>query len=128
MPKRFLVFIFLAVFCISATGCFLLLAGAAGGAGTATWLSGKLVEEVNASREKTVSASERALGALKYPVTKKTVDETVTQIKAEYSDGRTIWVDVHKILPKASRIEIRVGMTSDKAAARKLMTQIEKYL
>ena len=123
MPKRFLVFIFLAVFCISATGCFLLLAGAAGGAGTATWLSGKLVEEVNASREKTVSASERALGALKYPVTKKTVDETVT-----HSDGRTIWVDVHKILPKASRIEIRVGMTSDKAAARKLMTQIEKYL
>jgi len=106
----------------------MLLAGAAGGGGTAAWLSGKLIEEVNVSREIAVSASERALKELNYPVTKKTVDETVTQIKAEYSDGRTIWVDVHKVLPKASRLEVRVGMVSDKEAARQILAKIEKYL
>lgn len=128
MAKRFAAVVFLVLFSLSATGCFLLLAGAAGGAGTAAWLSGKLIEEVNVSRESAVSASEKALDALSYPVTKKTVDETVTQIKAEHTDGRVIWVDVHTVLPKTSRIEVRVGAVSDKEAAREILTKIEKYL
>jgi len=128
MVKRLALFTFLAVFSLSMTGCFLLLAGAAGGTGTAVWLSGKLVKEVDSPRATVVSASEKALAALNYPVTKKIVDDTVTQIKAEYRDGRTIWIDVRDVVPKTSKIEVRVGAASDKEAAREILTKIDKYL
>ena len=90
MIKRFFVFVFLGVFCLSASGCFMLLAGAAGGAGTATWLSGKLVQEVDASLSKSVEASEKALESLDFAVTKKTVKSDVAQVMGEYTTGETI--------------------------------------
>ena len=128
MRKQFLAFLFLIMFSLSTTGCFLLLAGAAGGAGTAMWFSGKMMQEAKVSRQKAVTASERGLRSLGYPLTQKTIADKVTQIKAEHSDGRTIWVDVHGVQPKLSRIEVRVGVASDKEAARELMNAIDKYL
>ncbi|MCX5703525.1 MAG: DUF3568 family protein [Candidatus Omnitrophica bacterium] len=46
MAKKILVFIFTSLLLINIYGCLALLAGAAGGAGTAVWLSEKLSQEV----------------------------------------------------------------------------------
>ena len=109
-------------------GCVALLAGAAGGAGTAAWLSGKLSQEVNVSFDRALQASRRGLESLKFRVTKETLKEDVAQLMSKYSDGRTIWVDVYRVADSASRIEVRVGATGDKEAAQKVLNQIRRYL
>ncbi len=127
MRKIFAV-ILMFLFIVSTSGCLALLVGAGAGAGTSTWLSGKLVQEVDASLEKAISASEKGINALNLDITKKTVKSDVAQIMAEYTDGSTVWVDIHRVLANTSRIEIRVGMRSDKEAARKILDQIKKRL
>lgn len=114
---------------ISTYGCALLVAGAAGGAGTAAWLSGKLTQEFQSSYESTVSASRKALQSLDLNISKETHSETVTQLRSEYLDGKDIWVDIHRVATNASKVEIRVGGVSpDKEASNKILERIQQYL
>ena len=129
MLKKIGVAIFVGFLLFNLYGCFLLLAGAAGGTGTAAWLSGKLTQQVNAPFDTTIKASKSALKSLRLEVTKETKEEAVAQIMSKYTDGRTIWIDVHKITDSSSKIEVRVGaMVRDKAAAEKIMNRIKRYL
>jgi hypothetical protein len=109
-------------------GCAALVAGAAGGAGTAVWLGGKLGQEVNASMERSQKAATSALSSLNLKVVKETVKEDVIQIISNYNDGRTIWIDIRPLTLSTSKIEVRVGATGDKEAARKILNRIVKYL
>jgi hypothetical protein len=61
-------------------------------------------------------------------VKKETTKAEVAQIMSNYTDGRTIWIDIHKISETSSRIEVRVGATGDKEAASKILDRINKYL
>lgn len=113
---------------VNMSGCVALLAGAAGGAGTAVWLSGKLTQEVNAPFQRSLNATKTALKSLRLKITKETIKEDVAQVMSNYTDGRTIWIDIHRIPDLRSRIEIRVGAVGDKEAALKILTRIMKYL
>jgi hypothetical protein len=116
------------VFCLlSSYGCVTLVAGAAGGAGTAVWLSGKLVQQADVSYEKAVRAAKSGLESLKLEVTKETRTEEVTQIMSKYTDGKTIWIDVRPVSASTSKVEVRVGLVSDEAAAQTVMDAINKY-
>jgi len=106
------------------SGCFALLAGVAGGTGTAVWLSGKLTQEINKPYDRTVNAVKDAFKSLDLPITKETKSETVAQIMGNYTDGKTIWVDVRRVTDQASRVDVRVGASGDKAAEQKLMDKI----
>lgn len=128
MFKKLVALLFSILLLVNMSGCVVLLAGVVGGAGTAGWLSGKLIEEVDAPFEKTLKAVTSALNALKFDITKRVTKDNVAQVKSEYTDGRTIWIDVHRISDSVSRIELRVGMTGDKEASRKIIDKIEKYL
>lgn len=128
MFKNAIILMAACFFLASCQGCFMLLAGAAGGAGTAAWLSGKLTQEVNVSFEKTIGAAKNGLRSMKLPIEKETVETDAAQIKSVYSDGRTVWVDVHRITESSSRIEVRVGMTGDKGAAEVVLKKIKRYL
>ena len=113
----------------SVTGCVALIAAGAGGTGTAYWLSNKLVQEVNASYEKTISAAESALKSLNLALKKKTVAQTVPQIRSEYRDGKDIWIDIRRICESTSRLEVRVGAVSaDEQAADRILKRIVRYL
>lgn len=79
------------------TGCFLLVAGVAGGAGTAIWLSGKLTQEFHYPYQNTIEATKLALKSLNLEVVKETREEKVTQIKSKYSDGKEMWIDINKV-------------------------------
>ncbi|KPK98649.1 MAG: hypothetical protein AMJ95_03255 [Omnitrophica WOR_2 bacterium SM23_72] len=126
--KKIVIFLISMIFLVQLYGCVALLAGAAGGAGTAAWLSGKLSQEVNVSFDRALKAARSGLESMKLNVTKETVKEDVAQLMSNYSDGRTIWVDVRRVTDSASRIDVRVGATGDKEAAQKVLDQIRRYL
>lgn len=130
MFKKIAVYIFGGVLLFNTCGCIALLAGtAAGGAGTAVWLSGKLTQEFHSPYEKTVMAAKNALTSLKLELKKETKEDDVAQLKSEYSDGKEIWIDIHKITEDSTRVEVRVGAISpNKDAATKILKRIEKYL
>lgn len=129
MFKRIAILILGFAFLINAYGCIALVAGGAGGAGTAIWLSGKLIQDVNAPFEKAVSAAKSAMDSLKLEITKQTIEDNVAQIKAKYTDGKTVWVDIRRIAEQTSKIEVRVGAVSpDKRAADQILKKIQAYL
>jgi hypothetical protein len=116
------------LFLVHLTGCIPVLAGAAAGGGTAAWISEKSTQEVNASFDKTVKAAESALNSLGLKITKETKKDDVAQIMSKYTDGKTIWVDIHRISDSISKIGVRVGAISDDEAQRKIMNKIMQYL
>jgi hypothetical protein len=128
MVKKIGVLIVSALFLANLYGCVAVVAGTAGGAGTATWLSGKLVQNVDAPFEKSLQAAKEALKSLDLKITKETVEGNNAQLRSEYTDGKPIWVDVHRLTPKASSIEVRVGLLGDKEAAQKILDRIHANL
>jgi hypothetical protein len=129
MVKKIAVFLCSGLLLLNIYGCFAVVAGAAGGGGTAFWLSGKLTQEVNAPYTKTISAAESALRSLNLEITKETKEDNVAQLKSKYTDGKEIWIDVRKVTEYSSKVEVRVGAVKpDKEAADKILKRIQNYL
>jgi hypothetical protein len=129
MFKKLLILLFVVLLLVNMYGCIALLAGTAVGAGTAVWLSGKLSQEVNVPFERTINAAKSALKSLKLEVTKVTVEQNTAQIMSKYSDGKTVWIDIHRITEASSKIEVRVGAVStDKEAADIILKRIMRYI
>ncbi len=128
MVKKLISLMFIPVLLLNFTGCVAVVAGAAGGAGTAFWLEGKIREEVKTPLPKVVEATTSALKSMRLEITKTTVKDEVAQIKSKYTDGRVIWIDVKKLTQDSSQIEIRVGMKGDKEASTKILERIKRYL
>ena len=129
MFKKLAKLAILGIMTLNLCGCFLLLAGAAGGAGTAVWLSGKLTQEFHSPYQKTIDAAIKALDSLKLDIIKKTEEDTVTQLRSKYSDGSEMWIDIRKISQDSTKVEVRVGAVGgNKEAATKVLQTIQKYL
>jgi len=129
MFKKIMLFIFSGMLMLNLCGCFALFAGVAGGAGTAVWLSGKLTQEFHTSYQATIDATKAALQALDLQVTKETYGRNVSQIKGSYSDGREMWIDIHRLTDNSTKLEIRVGgVRPDKEAASKVLRKIQSFL
>ena len=128
MVRKIMLLVLSILFMFNMCGCVMLLAGAAGGATTATWLSGKLTQEVNYSLDKSLNAVSSAMRYLKFDIEKQTKKDDVAQVIGEHSDGKTIWIDIHRISSSSSRIGVRVGAFGDKEAARKILDKILRYL
>ena len=128
MIKKTFIFITMVSFALSLSGCIFLLAGAAGGLGTAVWLEGKLTQDFNKPYDRCVQAAKSALASMKLEIAKETATTEVTQLMSKYTDGKTIWIDVKKTTEAAARVEIRVGATGNKEAASKILKKISFYL
>lgn len=129
MCQKFMQLILMGMMMMNLCGCFAIFAGVAGGAGTAVWLSGKLTQEFHASYHATKDATKLALQSLNLQVLKETDEENITQIRGNYSDGRDMWIDIHRVTDLSTKVEIRVGAVSpDKVAAGKILKSIQNYL
>ena len=128
MLRNFINLIAIVAIAMNLSGCFLLLAGAVGGAGTAYWLSGKLTDEVSASYEQAIEAAKKGLDDLDMTIDKETRSAEVTQIRSLYGDGSEVWVDVRPLTQESSKIEVRVGLKSDREAAVEVMDSIKNNL
>jgi len=128
MTKKLFIFIFLYLLLINVCGCAVLFVGA-GAAGTATWLSNKLYQDVNTPYDKTLNAAKLALESFKFEIVKETTRPGKAQIISKYSDGKTIWIDINKIFERHTRIEVRVGAVNpDRQAAAEILEKMQKYL
>ncbi|MDD5019538.1 MAG: DUF3568 family protein [Candidatus Omnitrophica bacterium] len=124
MLKKIICTVAMGFMCVHLTGCVAVLGAAAGGAGTATWLGGKLSQQVDASYEKTQKAARSSLVALKLTITRETVKDDVAQFVGDYTDGRSFWVDIRPVSLTASRVDVRVGVPGDQDASRKILDKI----
>lgn len=130
MFKKMPVVILFSLLLVNVYGCAaLLVGGAAGGAGTAVWLSGKLSQQVNSQFDHTVEAAISGLKSLNLEIEKETKEGNMAQIKSRYTDGKTIWIDIRSVTDTSSKIEVRVGaVTGDKEAANKILSAVKKHL
>lgn len=126
--KKIATFFIAVIFLMNLYGCFALFAGAAAGAGTAGWLSGKLSQAVQAPYERAINATKSALKSLKLEVTKETRTENVTQIRSKYTDAREVWIDIRRVSDTSSKVEVRVGVAGDKEASDVILKRIIRYL
>lgn len=125
--KKLAVFISAVLILANIYGCVAIIAGGvAGGAGTAVWLSGKLVQQVNASLEQTTNAAKLALqSSRKSIITKETLEKGIVQIRSRDINGEKIWIDVFRVTDRTSQIQVRVGtIFSDKEAADRVLKSI----
>ena len=133
MFKKITASIFSVLLLVNICGCVALIAGgAAGGAGTAFWLSGKLVQNVNNPLEQATQAAKGYLQSRNLAlVAKETIStgHSVVQVRSKETSGEKIRIDIHKITETRSRIEVRVGtLVSNKEAADRILKGITERL
>ncbi|MFA5063300.1 MAG: DUF3568 family protein [Candidatus Omnitrophota bacterium] len=133
MQKKLAVFISSLILLTNICGCVALIAGSvAGGAGTAVWLSGKLVQSVDFPLDQVAKAAKEYLESGKFALTsKETISSghAVVQIRSRYISGERVRIDIHKITETRSRIEIRVGtLMGNREAADKVLKGITERL
>ncbi|MDD5567941.1 MAG: DUF3568 family protein [Candidatus Omnitrophica bacterium] len=133
MQKKLAVFISSLILLTNICGCVALIAGSvAGGAGTAVWLSGKLVQSVDFPLDQTTKAAKDYLQSRKLSLTsKETISSghSVVQIRSRETNGERVRIDIHKIAETRSRVEVRVGtVISNKEAADRILRGITERL
>ncbi len=129
MINKICTFIICGLLLINIYGCVAVVAGAAGGTGTAFWLSDKLSQEIHATYDQTIYAAKTALKSLKLPLDKETRDANITQLRSTYTDGKEIWIDIRKISEDSTKVDVRVGaINPDKEACAKILKRIQGYL
>src|SRR5262245_16667019 len=129
MLKKVNRFVLLGLLILNSYGCFALLGAAAGGAGTAVWLSGKMTQQFNASYDHTITASENALQDMGIKIEKKTQEGDISQLKSTYPNGKEVWIDISKLTDTTTKVEVRVGVIKpDKEAATNILKKIEASL
>ncbi|MDO8661689.1 MAG: DUF3568 family protein [Candidatus Omnitrophota bacterium] len=133
MFKKIAVSIFSVFLLVNICGCAaLIVGGVAGGAGTAVWLSGKLVQYVNHPLEQTTKAAKDYLQFRNLTiVSKETIasGHSVVQIRGREASGERIRIDIHKITENRSRIEVHVGtLISNKEAGDRILKGITERL
>lgn len=109
-------------------GCVAVLGAAAGGAGTMTWLGGKLTERVASPMERTQRATRFALRDLNMVITRETIRDNVIQFIGETEAQRPFWIDITPVSRKESRVDVRVGVPGDKEISAQVMKKILSHL
>lgn len=133
MLKKLAVFILGVFVLLNLCGCAALIIGsAAGGAGTAVWLSGKLTQYADVPFEQAIKAAKDYLQSANLRVMlKETISagHSVAQIRSRDLSGERILIDIHKISETRSRLEVRVGtVVSNKEAADRILKGITQHL
>jgi len=123
MLKRVLLALTLFATVANFSGCIFLVAGGAA-AGTATWLSQKVTQNVNSPLEKTTKAARAALKDQGIEIYKETTAPDVTQLLAKDPAGKQVWVDLRPVDAKITEIAVRVGYVNGEKNAADILGKI----
>ena len=112
------------------SGCAVVLLGAGAGAGVAgaTYVMGKLEDEVNAPVSNVQRATVAALKALELPVDKERGDKLAAELESETADQKKIWISITSLTSSRSKIVIRVGVMGDEIRSRQILQAIHARL
>ncbi len=112
------------------SGCAVVLLGAGAGAGVAgaTYVMGKLEDEVNAPVPEVQQASVAALKSFELPVDKQGGDKLASELESETADQKKIWISITSPTSSRSGIVIRVGLMRDEVRSRQILQGIHGRL
>lgn len=116
--------------CTTLSGCAVGLLGAGAGAGAAgaTYVMGKLEDEINAPVPQVQRASVASLKNLDLPVNKERGDKLSAELESETADQKKIWISINSLGPSRSKLIIRVGLLGDEVRSRQILESIHKRL
>ena len=114
-------------FCLSLSGCWFVLGGAAGG-GTAIYFKGRLQEDIGRYMHEVLEATRSALVSLNLPVEKEEKKVDSTSFESKYPDGTNVWINLSYRSANTTRITIRVGIVGDESRSRQIWEEIRRHL
>jgi hypothetical protein len=112
------------------TGCAVALLGVGAGAGAAgaTYVMGKMEDEVDAPVPRVQRATVAALKSLELPVDKERGDKLGAELESETADQKKVWVSINSLTSSRSKITIRVGLLGDEVRSRQILQAIRARL
>jgi len=129
MNRRFFVLISaLVALSMMTSGCFFLVAGAAGGAGGYAWAQGKLTFTTPDSVTQCHDATISALKSLGVGITSDQTDKLAGRIRARTGTGDPVTIDLEPQGGNITKIDIRVGHIGNKVQSQQIADEIKKRL
>ena len=115
---------------LTLSGCAVVLLGAGAGAGAAgaTYVMGKLEDEIDAPVPKVQWATVAALKSLDLPVNMERGDKLAAELESETADQKKIWVSINSLTSSRSKLTIRVGLLGDEVRSRQILQAIRTRL
>jgi hypothetical protein len=126
--KPLLVLSLLSAALLTQTGCLLLVAGAAAGAGTYAYVDGELKASQPESLDKTFAAAQGAVKDLEFSVTKTEKDAVSAHLTAKTAQDKTVDISLKRISDNTTEIRIRVGTFGDKSLSDLILEKIRSRL
>lgn len=126
MFKKMAALFLLVALSVNMCGCATILSGGREFE-EATWVFGQLVQEVDAPLERSIQATKLALKSLNLDIVREIKKKKLAQIISNYTDGKTIWIEIHEVSPTMSRVGVRVGVMFNDAATHKILDEIKKF-
>ena len=117
----------LAMVTLSASGCFWLAVGAAGGVAGAVYFKGRLQETLGADVTKCHKAAEETLADLKLPVFENRVDAVTAHLESRYADNMRVWIDMEAVGSGSTKVTIRAGVAGDIERSTAIMDGIKRH-
>jgi hypothetical protein len=113
-----------------ASGCAVLVVGAAAGAGAGAvvWVRGELRSSEAVSFDKAWDASQAGLKDLEYAVTEKQKDATEAKLTARGAGDKKIQVTLVKQSGTVTEIRIRVGTFGDEKISHQILDKIKNHI
>ncbi len=125
--KQNICILVLAAFCLSLSGCWFALGGAAGG-GTAIYFKGRLQENIGRNMHTVHDAARSALNRLELPILKEEKKVDSTSFESKYPDGTNVWINTKYISANSTRVTIRVGLVGNETRSRQIWDEIRRQL
>ena len=113
---------------LTLSGCAVVLLGAGAGAAGATYVMGKLEDEIDAPVPKVQRATVAALKSLDLPVNMERGDKLAAELESETADQKKIWVSINSLTSSRSKLTIRVGLLGDEVRSRQILQAIRTRL
>jgi hypothetical protein len=118
----------LAVTLTLTTGCFVLAAGAAAGAGTVAYVRGELDATLDRNYEATVRGANLAIQQLEFAKTSEAKDAISDVIKGRTGQDKRVEIDVTRLGDNLTRVQIRIGIFGDEMISRTILDKMKQNL
>lgn len=119
----------LGVLILTTAGCLPLIVGAAAGAGGYAYVRGVLVKQFDVSATDLHRAAVSGLKDLDLPISYDKDDRLSAKVRAEFSDGKDVKIDIVAVTEETSQIKIRIGLFGgDKLRSEMVLSAVEKHL
>jgi hypothetical protein len=118
---------FAALLLASLTGCVAVVAGAAG-AGTMAWVNGRLDATLESDFENVERATNKAIVDLQFAKISEKKDALEAIFVVRTAADKKIDIKVFKIVDKAAKVQIRVGIFGDQPLQLSVLDKIKANL